>query len=363
MKSFKEFLSEELLFEEELFEAADDASKPGGASSDTRGRLHELIVGGLLNGGQHMDRHKAEHPTKPGKFETPEESHDRLRDSIHPEDYKKIVNTARSAHDDIRKQLEVNGHKISYARHTSKHGDTERETNIPATQTQDSSDIYVTTKHPKTGEETKHGISLKTTEKSNKNVPSANPGMEHMGTAARSLYKAHQLKINAMHPALAKLNPAGKKAWGKANPDKLKGIKVENRSLLSSVAAAHAKELQDHMASGNHKHVTDHIRMLLGAHKTPAQLGSNASFRKHTTVQTAKGTQHHTSDPSESHEHILNDHKNISVHYDGGASVHFRHTHPVTGKVTTIVSHTAKLNNQGEPLSVLKSVGKPGSAA
>jgi len=356
MKSFKEFLSEELLFEEELFEAADDASKPGGASNNTKGVLHELITGYHLNGGKHMEDHKLVHPTS-GAHETPTAAHKRLKASIHPADYKRIHDAAKSAATDIRSQVEASGHKISRVRHTSKPGDTEKETNIPATQKQDSSDIYVTTMHPKTGEETSHGISLKVSDRSSKNVPSSSLGMKSSGSKAQSIFKEHQAKIKEMHPALATMGPDARKDWAKKYPKKHAQVKAENLKLLHKVAQHHAAELQNHLNSGNHEHVIAHARDVLAAKKTPAQAGGTATFRKHTTYRTAKGTQHHTADPSESHEHILSDHKNISVE-SSGVSVHLYHTDPKTGIKKKFATQSHKLDSQSDPLSTLKSAGK-----
>jgi hypothetical protein len=126
---------------EELNEAAKKESGPveGKVSSDTKGKMHELLVGYHLQGGKHMEKH----PDKNG--DTPKEAHDRLKKTLHPNDYKKINARAKSAANDIRKKVEVNGHKIHQVHWTSQPNDLLRTTGIKATQKEDSSDIVVTT--------------------------------------------------------------------------------------------------------------------------------------------------------------------------------------------------------------------------
>lgn len=112
----------------------------GKVSSDTKGKLHELLVGYHLKGGSHMSKH----PDKEG--DSPKEAHDKLKKTIHPSDYKKINDRAKSAAEHIRGQLEVNGHKIHDVHWTSKPGDIHRTTGIHSSQQEDSSDIVVTTR-------------------------------------------------------------------------------------------------------------------------------------------------------------------------------------------------------------------------
>jgi len=349
MKSFKSFLTEiadEFYFDEMLTEAADDASKEGGVSNNTKGVLHELLVGKHLNGGKHLEKHKNE------ANETPEQAHDRLKAQIHPKDYDKIHKNAESAANHIKKHIESThpGHKIHGVHWTSKPGDTEKVTGHKATQKEDSSDVYVTTKHPKTGKEHHHGVSLKVSDKSSKNIPSSSLGMESGGSKAREHFEDHKKAIVKAHPQLAGKNKEQRKEIAKADPKMHADVKERNKTLLHKVAHSHASELQHHLDSGNHEHVVKHIREVLHAHKTPAEEGGH-TFIKHTTYQTAKGVQHHTSKPSEDHEHILKDHKNLSVKSSGG-SVHFYHN----GKKFASQAH--KFDSQSDPLSSLKSAGK-----
>jgi len=124
---------------EELNEEEPKTPVKGKVSSDTKGKMHELLVGYHLLGGKHMEKH----PDKHG--DTPEESHDRLKKTVHPDDYKKMNHRAKSAASHIKKQVEANGHKIHQVHWTSQPNDLLRTTGIKATQKEDSSDIVVTT--------------------------------------------------------------------------------------------------------------------------------------------------------------------------------------------------------------------------
>ena len=90
MKSFKTYINEEFFDNDDLLlEAKDDPTKVGGVSNNTKGVLHEILVGKHLNGGKHMTLHPNEHG------ESPEQAHDRLKKQVHPEDYKKIHDRAK----------------------------------------------------------------------------------------------------------------------------------------------------------------------------------------------------------------------------------------------------------------------------
>lgn len=346
MYTFKSFINEDFV---DLIESAikDDPKTPGAVSNNTKGVLHEILTGYHLNGGKHMERHVNE------KGETPQQAHDRLKKSIHPADYEKINSAAKSAAAHIKSSFEQShpGHKITAVTHTSKPGDTEKVTGVAATQKQDSSDIYVTTKHPKTGKLVHHGISLKVSDKSTKNIPASSLGIKSSGEKAPSLFKQHQADIKKKYPELVGKNDEARKEWARANPKKHAEIKNANKNLLSAVAHHHAAELQHKLNSGDHQHVINHIRDVLSAKTTPAEQAKKGTFQKHTTYRTAKGVQHHTSNPGSEYEHILNDHKNITVKSSGGA-VHFYH------KGVKFASQAHKLDSQSDPLSNLKSAGR-----
>lgn len=122
-----------------LQEAKQKGPEEGKVGTNTKGVMHEILVGYHLNGGKHM----AKHPNKKG--ESAKQVHDRLKPTIHPNDYKKMHARAKSAANDLRPQFEKNGHKIHSVHWTSKPGDLEASTGIKASQHEDPSDIVVTT--------------------------------------------------------------------------------------------------------------------------------------------------------------------------------------------------------------------------
>ena len=334
----------------ELEEATqDDKTQVGAVSNNTAGTLHEILVGHHLNGGNHMIRHQNEFG------ESPLQAHDRLKSQIHPKDYARINAAAKSAADHLKEHFGKMhpGHEIDHVVHTSKHGDTEKETGVAASQKEDSSDIYVTLKHPKTSDVKKHGVSLKVTGSTDKNITSANLGSGDSGETAKKLIADHRNNIlTNIAPKLKDIkNKDDRKDWLRNNKTKSALIKIANKNLIGSVAEAQAKELQNKLDTGNHEEVTSHVRKLLHAHKTPAQTSGAAGFIKHTTFTTAKGSQHDISDPSEDYEDILKDHKNITVKHSGG-NVNIMHN----GKTFAFQAH--KFQSQSDPLSSLSSVGR-----
>ena len=112
LKQFLKILeTQEIEEEQQLQEAASGKKAPapveGKVSNNTKGVMHELLTGYHLNGGKHMENYKNE------EGESPKQAHDRLKATMHKNDYKKAFTKAASAADDIRKQAEVSGHKIS----------------------------------------------------------------------------------------------------------------------------------------------------------------------------------------------------------------------------------------------------------
>jgi hypothetical protein len=365
MKSFKNFITEDakldqLLEEIEREELLEAAAKPieGKPGKHEKGVIHELLTGYYLNGGKHMNHHTNE------KGESPEESFKKLSKKVHPNDLKKMHAKAKSAAKDLADEVARNhpGHKITpgSVTHTSKAGDTERVTGVAASQKQDSSDIYFHSHNPKKPKEKiLHGRSLKVSDKANKNVPSSSLGMKSSGSKTQVHGRTHKKEILRDYPSLAKVKKEphhkdikdARKEWATKNPKAMNDIKERNRKLLHKVARGHANELKDKLANGNHKEVIDHIREVLHAHQTPAQTAGKATFSKHTTYVTAKGVQHHSSDTSKDYEHILKDHKNITVKSSGG-SVHFYH------KGKKFASQAHKFDSQSDPLSTLKTAGR-----
>ena len=320
------------------------------ASSDTKGKLHELLVGYHLNGGKHMEKH----PDKSG--DSPAEAHNKLKASIHPDEYKKIDARAKSAANDIKKKVETNGHKINQVHWTSQPNDILRTTGIKSSQKEDPSDLVVTThkkeRNKKQPTVSHHGISLKVTDSSSKHVPTSNLGIKAAGPKAQDIHDDHRRDILKHYPKLAThaTNAKQRKEMLKADPKMNEYVKTKNSVTLNKVA----KHLHDHLTSIPKDELVHHIRNVIHAHTTPMQREGHNHIRH--TSYTSGGTtnstfEHHSIDPSQHHEHIFNDPHNIEVHHSGG-SIHFKY------KGKTFARHALKFSSQSDPLSSIKGSGQ-----
>lgn len=331
MKSFINFIVHQL----------DEAAAKGpiaGVHQNTAGVLHELLVGKHLNGGKHME----EHPDVQGK--SPQEAHDDLKKTVTPEQYKALDARAKSAAEDIKSKLAPHGsiHKISW---TSKPGDLKRTTGIDASQKEDASDIVVTTKKGAKGKKIHHGISLKATLKKSGAAPLSNPGMAAT-YGGQKIVDEHKAKVKKAFPKLAELsNASSRKEYVRANPKVQTAVRKMNRDALSSVA----QHTANHLSSIPTKDLADHLRKhVLHAHMTPMQLQGHNHMR-HTTNGESTFT-HHAEDPGTAFEHILNDHKNITVKHTGQA-ITFYH------KGKSFARHNIKFDSQDDPLGSVKGSG------
>jgi len=193
-----------------------------------------------------------------------------------------------------------------------------------------------------------HGISLKVTDSSSKNVPVSNPGIESAGPKAKEHLENHRKDILRKHPELKKAsNASERKGMLKANPKMKEYVHKKNTEILHKVA----KDLHQHLNSLPKSELVHHIKHILHSHQTPMEKEGHSHIR-HTTYTTSKGEyQHHSIKPGQHHEHIYRDAQNIEVHHSG-SSVHFRH------KGKTFGRHALKFSSQSDPLSSIKGSGQ-----
>jgi hypothetical protein len=340
-------MNEEPSYFSEFFTEETGEPEKEKTSSDTKGKLHELLVGYHLNNGKHMEKH----PDKNG--DSPQEAHDALKKKLkNPEDYDKINARAKSAAADIKKKVEVDGHKIKHIHWTSQPNDLLRTTGIKASQKEDSSDIVVTTHKKEKGKAKPvvkhHGISLKVTDTASKHVPTSNLGIKSAGPHAQDIHDEHRRAIIKKYPKLVThaTNAEQRKDMLKSNPKMDEFVKKKNTETLNKIAG----HLNDHLNSLPKDELTDHIRNIIHAHKTPMQHQGHEHMR-HTSFTSRKTFQHHSIDPSEHHEHIFKEPHNISVEHHG-TSIHFKHN----GK--TFARHSIKFSSQSDPLSSIKGSGQ-----
>lgn len=299
-------------------------------TSDTHGKLHEILVGYHLQGG-HMEKH----PDKNGH--TPEEAHEKLKASVSEEDYNRANDNAKKAAEHIRGLVKAKGGDVHKVHWTSQPGDLKRSTDIEASQDQDSSDIVVTDHNGK-----HHGVSLKVTGKKSGNVPVSNPGMEHTA-GGREILDKHREGLVKDHPWINTMNSRGRKDHMRANPQIQKPVRERNSKALNDVVT----HLHSKLEAMSPEEKVAHIRHIIKAKPTPMQEQGHHHIR-HTTYN--DGSTHHV-DPTEAHEHILSDPKNISVRRSG-TSVYFDHN----GK--PFAKHRLKYENADDPISSIKGSGE-----
>jgi len=316
----------------------DDPDAPKKASSDTKGKLHELLVGYHLNGGKHMQHHV----DKDG--DTPEQAHNKLKDTIHPDEYKKIHERAKSAADDIKKRIESQGHKVTHVHWTSKPGDIERSTGIKASQKEDASDIIV---HSKKGNKTKyHGVSLKVSDSSTKHVPASNPGIESTHGGSEILNK-HREELKKDHPDLEGMGPKARREKMASDPKFSADVKKKNAKTLNDISTNLHKKLSAMKPHELVHHIKTHV---LQSNPTPLQDAGHEHIR-HTTSTKRGNFEHHSVEPDKHWHKIFNEPHNITVHHTG-TGVSFHHN----GK--KFASHRIKFNSQSDPMSSIKGSGQ-----
>lgn len=328
MLTFKSFLSSEKCEDFTIYEVV---------SQNTKGVMHELLVGYHLNGGKHMEKHTDINGL------SPKQVHDKLKEEMHPDEYKKAFNKAKSAAEHIKTQLKGSGgiHKVHW---TSKPGDIKRATGIEASQKEDASDIVVTTKdHTHPSGFRHHGISLKVTDGKSE-IPVSNPGLEstHGG---KDILEKHRADILKAHPKLAAAsNKAERKEIVKNNPKISADIKKRNTVVLNKIIDHMHSKLSTMEPKDLVQHLRDHV---LYTHQTPMQKEGHIHIR-HTTYGDGS---HSAINPAEAHEHIFKIPQHISVEKKG-TSVIFKH------KGVPFARHRMKFESQSDPLSSIKGSGE-----
>jgi hypothetical protein len=352
LKQFLKILeTQEIEEEQQLQEAASGkkaakapAPVEGQVSNNTKGVMHELLTGYHLNNKTHMENYNNE------EGESPKQAHDRLKATMHKNDYKKANARAESAANDIR--AEASGHKISKVHWTSKPGDIGRSTGIKSSQKEDPSDIVIHTHHESDKKKANPkftGISLKISDQPGKHIPSSNLGMSSLGPKSQEIDSARKQAIHKKFPKLAGMGPRERRDWAKENPisaEKVKKIAVDHLQQV-------AKSLHEHLSNSSPKVVAAHVREVLHAHGTPMEDEGHTHIKHVTYGKTS--TKHHTVNPGTDYEDILSKRpRDIEVHHSG-ASLSFKDKK--TGK--TFARHSIKYDSQNDPLSSLKSAGTP----
>lgn len=302
MKTFKQFLAE-------------------GLGSNAKGVMHEVLVGGHLNGGSHMSA-------------AAQGLHDKIKAGMSDEEYHAENVRAHHAAEAIKSHVKSIGKDIKSCHWTSKPGDIGRLTGTHESQQENSSDIMV--KH---SDGTHTGYSLKVTDKKHGHIPVGNPGHgqtdKQLGTNTSHIYEKARSDLQKAHPELAGKPQSAQKAIIKENPHMRATAEKLGHAAIGKIRDTWHKSLSE-MPTAK---LSDHIRNNL----------LNASKKKNPMYKiTTSGTNgDHAAEiehPETHHDHILNDHKNITVEKGGNNSVVFKHKgvkflqHRIKPESTPVVS-------------------------
>lgn len=268
-------------------------------SSNDKGVLHELLVGKELNGGKHMSPEA-------------QRAHDDIKSRIGKDEYDNHVKLAKGTASHIRAKF---GSDIASAHWSSKPGDIGRITGTEESQQQNSADIIL--RHPNGAHV---GISLKVTQKKNGKVPIGNPGAKQtdnqLGTNATQHYEDARNALVKKHKELQGKSKKELKDIIKNDPK----IREDATKMSNAAIGKIRDEWHDALSNMHGKALSAHIRNnLLHAHETKLPL-FKATTGGHGDDHSVDIEHSFTS-----HDHILNDHKNITVHKSGNNSIEFKH--------------------------------------
>lgn len=288
-----------------------------GASSDVMGKLHELLVTKHLNSGS-----SPEH----------EESIKKLHNDMTDEEKSEHDSRAKFAADKIKDHLKSLGHSVKSVHITSKAGDIGRLTGTEESQQENPADIMV-----KTHSGHHIGYSLKVSNKKNQKVPTGNPGHgetdKQLGVSTGHHYSSARDELEKAHPELAGKSKVEQKAMIKTSPK----MKATATKIGTEAIGKIRDTWHESLSKMKTSDLSDHIRNnLLHANKTKTPLyksstgGSGGNYSSHMTH------------PETQYDHLLKDHKNLSVEKTGTGSISFQHTNPKTGVKTLVARHRIK---------------------
>lgn len=311
----------------------------GNLDNDSKGKLHEILVGHHLLGKRHMSKHNDVEGL------SPQEKHDeivkKIPGGINSKAYKNHYERARKAAEDIKKQVGITDENpIQNVQWTSKAGDIGRATGIPSTQKEDPSDIVITDKNGR-----HHGVSLKVSD-DNKPITLSNPGLESSYGGER-LQAAHKESIKKDYPELAaETNKDRRKEILKNNPTMRADIRSRNKKVLDSVSQNMMQQLDKMTPQQKAEHIRNYV---LSARSTPMQQQGHNHIRHFT--QGGSNPSFVTNNPGQDYEKILSDPENITMR-NIGTGVEFSHNG------NPFALHSFKFQSQSDPLGSIQGNGK-----
>jgi hypothetical protein len=268
-------------------------------SSNDKGVLHELLTGYHLGGRKHM---------------SPEakNAHDQIKKKISRDEYNHANKLAQRTATHIRGHFKNNVQSVHWS---SKPGDIGRITGTHETQQQNPSDIII--RH-NDGSHT--GLSLKVTKKKNGKVPVGNPGAKQtdaqLGVSTSHHYEKARQKLRSQFKELKSSSNKEMKTAIKSNPEMRKAADEHSAKAIRNIR----NTWFDSLSKMSTKKLSDHLRNNLLHAKT-----TKTKMFKVTTGGHADDSSVEIEHPATSHDHILRNHRHITVEKSGNNSIVFKH--------------------------------------
>lgn len=268
-------------------------------SSNDKGVLHEILTGFHLNNGKHMSKEA-------------KQKHDEIKSRISAEEYKNASKLAHETAKHIHKHFKGDIDSVHWS---SKSGDIERITGVKESQQQNPSDIIIRHK-----DGTHTGLSLKVTKKKNGKVPVGNPGAQQtdkqLGVDTSHHYENARKKLKKQFPRMKNMSNKEMKDQIKKSPKiRKEAEKHSNRAIRKIRDTWHSS-----LSNMSTKELSDHIRNnLLHAKATKVNMYKVTTGGRH--EDSSVEIEH----PNTAHDHILKDHKHITIEKSGNNSIVFKH--------------------------------------
>jgi hypothetical protein len=323
MKDIKELLIEKV---KDLLEVKKDRFAESilteASTSDTNGKMHELLTGHYLNGGKHMSKESEEQfkTMSAGMSKTELEEHHRR---------------GKVTADHIRELVHNNGDAIEAVHHTSKAGDIGRITGKEESQQDNPSDVMIKLKSGR------HlGVSLKTVSKANGHAGIANPGRgrldKELGVDSNKHFEDAHKKIEQEHPQIAGRSMKDKKAQAKEDEHLDNTARGHIKSAVNSMRDEYISKISAMKPEDRVAHFKEHAHM------------------KHTETPHIRVTAHGAGEKVgvriENPGMQGDDIKHVEVHPHGDGSIAY-HVHTKSGEKHV---YHMRFKNESGPFSPIK---------
>ena len=327
MFKFKEFITEAYgnLF---LVEAV---------QNDPKGKLFEVLHARFMHPNQEFPTHYRDEIS--GK--SPQETHDAIKKSITPAEYKTIHDHARSSAEHMKAHLIEQGHNPAHITHVAwtSNGESDVAKFTGKNDPHNDSDVMYQFKHP-TSKAVKHvGVSLKYGSQKDPNI--RNPGLESLErmTGANTLvsrFTKHKKKLRQLgyNESSAEKNHV---VW-KKEKNSARG-KAANDSKLETTRAM-ARDMHKALSQKSSDELRQYIRQIVAA---PTQ---TPVYRLHAhTSHNEAGSRvsHYVDEPAKDIDTHLSQFSEFVMDKPGkGISVTIKGRHRQTGKLVNVLTHSVK---------------------